>query len=51
MCMLSHFGHVQLFVTLWTVAHQPPLSWDSPGKNTRVSCHALFQGNLPDPGI
>ena len=25
-CMLSHFSHVQLFVTLWTVAHQAPLS-------------------------
>ena len=25
-CVLSHFSHVQLFVTLWTVAHQAPLS-------------------------
>ena len=25
-CMLSHFSHVQLFVTLWTVASQAPLS-------------------------
>ena len=25
-CMLSDFSHVQLFATLWTVAHQPPLS-------------------------
>ena len=24
-CMLSRFGHVQLLVTLWTVAHQAPL--------------------------
>ena len=24
---------------------------DSPGKNTGVGCHALLQGNLPDPGI
>ena len=24
---------------------------DSPGKNTGVSCHALLQGGLPDPGI
>ena len=23
--------------------------WDSPGKNTGVGCHALLQGNLPDP--
>ena len=26
--MLSCFSHVQLFVTLWTVAHQAPLSMD-----------------------
>ena len=25
-CVLSHFGHVQLFMTLWTVAFQAPLS-------------------------
>ena len=25
-CVLSCFGHVQPFVTLWTVAHQAPLS-------------------------
>ena len=31
-------------VTLWTIAHQAPLTWDSPGKNTGVSCHALPQG-------
>ena len=24
---------------------------DSSGKNTGVSCHALLQGNLPNPGI
>ena len=24
--MLGHFSRVQLFVTLWTVAHQAPLS-------------------------
>ena len=24
--MLSHFCHVQLFATPWTVAHQAPLS-------------------------
>ena len=23
---VSHFSHVRLFVTLWTVAHQAPLS-------------------------
>jgi len=24
---------------------------DSPSKNTGVGCHALLQGNLPNPGI
>ena len=27
--MLSHFNCVLLFVTLWTVAHQAPLSMES----------------------
>ena len=37
-------------VTPWTVAYQAPL-WNSPGKNTGMSCHSLLQRNLPDPGI
>ena len=40
--ILSHFRGVQLFATPCTVALQAPLSWDSPGKNTRVGCHALL---------
>ena len=42
--MLSHFSHVLLFATLWTVAHQLFCPWDSPGKNTGVGFHALLQG-------
>ena len=34
--------HVQLFVTLWTVACQGPHPWNSPGKNTGVGCHFLL---------
>ena len=34
---------------LWYV--RLPCPWDLPGKNTRVSCHFLLEGNLPDPGI
>ena len=46
--MLSRFSSVQLFVTLWTITHQPPLCpWDSSGKNTGVGCHALLQGIFP----
>ena len=37
-------NYVQLFVVSWTVAHQAPLSMDSPGKNTGVGCHFLLQG-------
>ena len=43
-CVLSYFSRVQLFVTLWTIAHQVLCPWDSPGKNTGVCSHALFQG-------
>ena len=50
-CMLSHFSHVQLFVTLWTVVHQASLSMGFFRQNTGVGCHALLQGNFPDPGI
>ena len=44
---ISHFSHVQLFVTLWTIAHQAPLFMNSPSKNTGVDCHALLQGIFP----
>ena len=38
------------FVIPWTVACQAPLSMDSPGKNTRVGCHALLQGIFSTQG-
>ena len=34
---------VQLFATLWTVAHRLLCPWNSPGKNTGVSSHSLLQ--------
>ena len=37
-------SYVQLFVTQWTIAPQVLSPWDSPGKNTGVGCHSLFQG-------
>ena len=50
--MLSHFSHVQLFLTLWTVTCQTPLSLGFfPGKNTGVGCHSLLQGNLLTQGL
>ena len=50
-CVLIRFSHVRLFVTLWIVAHQAPLSKKFPSNNTGVGCHVLHQGNLPHPGM
>ena len=33
--------------TLWTIAHQAPLSMGFTGKNTGVGCHFLLQGIFP----
>ena len=44
-------SHVQLFATLWTIAHQAPLSkGHPPGKNAGVGCHFLVQGIFPTQG-
>ena len=41
--VLSHsLSPVQLFATLWTVACQGPLPWNSPSKNTGVVYHSLL---------
>ena len=37
-------------LTLWTVARQPPLPMDSPGKRTGVGCQCLLQGIFPIQG-
>ena len=53
MYMLSCFSCVQLFATLWTVAHHTPLSscpWDSPGKSPEMGCYAHLQGIFPTQG-
>ena len=44
-------SHVQRSSTPWTVAHQVPLSWNLPSKNTREGCHFLLQGILPTQGL
>ena len=51
LCVLNRFSHVQLCATPWTVAHQAPRPWDSPGKNIGVGCHALFQDFFLSPGL
>ena len=48
---LSSFTHVGLFATPWTVAHQAPRPWDSPGKNTGVGRPFLLQGIFPILGL
>ena len=45
--LLSCIG---LFVTPWTVAHQAPWLWNSPGKITGVGCYFLLQEILPTQG-
>ena len=50
-CVLSGFSSIQLFVTLWAVAHQVPLFMNSPGKNIGVGCHALLQGIFITQGL
>ena len=50
-CMLTRFSRVWLFVLLWTVVHQAPLSIGFSRKEywSRLPC--LPPGDLPHPGI
>ena len=43
-------SHVQLFVTLKTIACQAPLSMGFFSNNTRACCHFLLQGIFPTQG-
>ena len=47
--VLSHFSHALLFVTLWTVACQAPLSIGF-SRQEYWSCHALLKGIFPPQG-
>ena len=49
--MPSQFSHIQLFVTLWTVAHQAPLSMGFSRQEYWNGLPFPPSGNLPDPGI
>ena len=44
------FGRVQHFVTLWTVAHQAPLSMGFSKQEYWVRCRLPTPRDLPDPG-
>ena len=50
-CVLSPFSWVQLFVTLWTVACQAPLSMGFSMQNYLGGLPSPSPGDLPDPGI
>ena len=50
-CMLSHFGYAWLFETLWTVAHQGPLSMEILLAKYWCELPCPPPGDLPDPGI
>ena len=50
-CMQSHFHHVQLFATLWTVAHQAPLSMGFSRQEYWSGVPCPPPGDLPDSGI
>ena len=51
MYMLSRFSHVQLFATLWTVAHQVPLSMGLSSQEHWSELPYPSPGDLPHPGI
>ena len=51
MCVLSHYSHVQLFVTPWTVAHQAPLTMGFSRQEYWSGLPCPLPGHLPDPGI
>ena len=49
--MLSHFSHVQLFLTPWTVACQALLSMGFSRQEYQHGLPFPSPGDLPDPGI
>ena len=51
LCVLSHFSPVVLFVTLWTVACQAPLSVGFSRQEYWSRVPFPTRGDLPDPGI
>ena len=47
--VLSYFGCVQLYVTLWTIAHQDPLSMGFSRQEYWSGLLCPLSGELPDP--
>ena len=50
-CVPCRFSNVQFFATLWTVAHQAPLSMGFSRQEYWDGWPCLPPGDLPDPGI
>ena len=48
---LAVLSCISLFATVWTVAHQAPLSMRFPSKNTGMGCHFLLQGSVLIQGL
>ena len=48
-CVPSHFSHVWLFATLWTVAHWTPLSIAFPRYEYWSGLPCTSPGDLPNP--
>ena len=49
--VLSRFSYVWLYVTLWTIAHQAPLSMGSSRQEYWSGLPCPPPGHLPSPGI
>ena len=50
LCVLSHFSHVWLSVTAWTIAFQAPLSIGFSRQDYWAGCYFLPQGIFPTQG-
>ena len=51
-CVCVSLSRVWYFATPWTVAHQAPLSWNSPSKNTGVGhCSLLHDHTYRTPAF
>ena len=49
--LLSHFSRVRLCVTVWTAAHQAPLSTGFSRQEYWCGLPCPSPGDLPEPGI
>ena len=50
-CVLSCFSYIRLFATLWTVAHEAPLSTGFSRQDYWTGLPCPSSENLPNPGI